>query len=238
VKLEPLPPLHFIKKFIMIFSIENILTPEELKYLVDTLAQATFVEGKLTAGWGAKLVKNNLQLEKHAKEAAEFREIVETALQRNTILQMAVQPKYIHSVLFSRYEVGMSYGTHVDNAFMAKEQFLRSDVSFTLFLNPLSSYAGGDLVVETLDGERSYKLDAGSILVYPSSTLHRVEPVTEGVRLVVVGWIQSLVRDQSQREILFDLDTVRRSIFSKEGKTAEFDLLSKTYANLLRKWGE
>jgi PKHD-type hydroxylase len=99
-------------------------------------------------------------------------------------------------------------------------------------------YEGGELVIESSDGDRTYKLEAGSAIVYPSSTLHQVEPVTEGVRLAAVGWIQSLVRDPNEREILFDLDTTRRSIFAKEGKTIEFDLISKSYANLLRKWAE
>jgi PKHD-type hydroxylase len=93
-------------------------------------------------------------------------------------------------------------------------------------------------VIESTDAEQAYKLEAGSVIVYPSSTLHRVEPVTEGVRLVAVAWVQSLVREPSEREILFDLDTTRRAIFTKQGKTIEFDLISKSYANLLRKWAE
>jgi len=141
-------------------------------------------------------------------------------------------------MLFSRYENGMSYGRHVDNALMGNQEFLRSDVSFTLFLSSPSTYKGGELVIESSDGDRTYKLEGGSAIIYPSSTLHQVEPVTEGVRLAAVGWIQSLVRDPNEREILFDLDTTRRSIFAKEGKTIEFDLISKSYANLLRKWAE
>jgi PKHD-type hydroxylase len=141
-------------------------------------------------------------------------------------------------MLFSRYEAGMSYGRHIDNALMGNQDFLRSDVSLTLFLNSPSTYEGGELVIESTDAEQAYKLEAGSVIVYPSSTLHRVEPVTEGVRLVAVAWVQSLVREPSQREILFDLDTVRRAIFTKQGKTIEFDLISKSYANLLRKWAD
>lgn len=222
----------------MIFAIDNVLAPEELQFLVDSLSQADFVDGKTTAGWHAKLVKNNSQLDKKSPQFKDLQELIKKALGRNLLLKMALQPKIIHSVLFSCYESGMSYGTHVDNAFMGKQQFWRSDVSFTLFLNSPATYSGGELVVEGLDGDRSYKLEAGSAIVYPSSSLHRVEPVTEGVRLVAVGWIQCLVRDAEKREILFDLDTVRRSIFAKEGKTVEFDLLSKTYANLLRRWAD
>lgn len=219
----------------MILAIDNILTPEELQFVVESLSQANFVDGKTTAGWHAKLVKNNIQLEKTSERAVELTDLVKAALERNLLLKTAVLPKIIHSILFSRYEKGMSYGSHTDNAFMGK---WRSDVSFTLFLSSPNTYSGGELVVATMDGDRSYKLEAGSAIVYPSSMLHRVEPVTEGARLVAVGWIQSLVRDPSEREILFELDTVRRSIFAKEGKTLEFDLLSKTHSNLLRRWAD
>lgn len=220
----------------MIFAINEVLSTEKLKLIVETLDQADFVDGKTTAGWHAIFVKNNRQLNSKATYAKDLRELIKTALKRNALFQSAVQPKIIHSMLFSRYEKGMSYGRHVDNAFMGNQEFWRSDVSFTLFLSSPSTYKGGELVIECSDDERTYKLEAGSMIVYPSSTLHRVEPVTQGVRLAVVGWVQSLVRDPSEREILFDLDTARRSIFAKEGKSIEFDLLSKTYANLLRKW--
>lgn len=222
----------------MIFSIDNVLTSEELQLIVETLEQADFVEGKTTAGWHAKLVKDNLQLKSEATYAQQLRERVKSALKRNVLFQSAIQPKRIHTILFSRYEKGMSYGTHVDNALMGDREFWRSDVSFTLFLSSPSTYEGGELVIESSDGDRTYKLEAGSMIVYPSSSLHRVEEVTAGVRLATVGWVQSLIRDSNERELLFDLDTARRSIFAREGKTLEFDLISKSYANLLRKWAE
>jgi PKHD-type hydroxylase len=134
--------------------------------------------------------------------------------------------------------MGMQYGSHVDNAFMGNENRMRSDLSLTLFLSDPATYEGGELVVETTQGEQAFKLDAGAMVLYPSSTLHRVEPVTAGVRLAAIAWVQSLVKEVTEREILFDLDTARQAIFAKHGKTAEFDLLTKSYANLLRKWGE
>jgi PKHD-type hydroxylase len=219
----------------MIFRIPDLLAPEELEYITSSLAQAEFVDGKLTAGWHAKLVKNNQQL-KHSKSQQELKELIKKALSRNTLFQMAVRPKIVHSILFSRYDTGMSYGRHTDNALMG-DSLWRSDVSFTLFLNP-STYEGGELVIEGADDEKAYKLEAGTMIVYPSTTLHRVDPVTKGTRLVVVGWVQSLVRDASEREILFELDTVRHAIFAKDGKTPEFDLIAKSVANLLRKWAE
>ena len=221
----------------MIFKISDFLTPEELEYVTSSLAQAEFVCGKLTAGWHAKLVKNNQQLKYNEPKVQELKEIIIKALSRNALFQTAVRPKIVHSILFSRYDMGMSYGRHIDNALM-QDSFLRSDISFTLFLNSPSTYEGGELVIEEADDEKAYKLEAGAMIVYPSTTLHRVDPVTSGTRLVVVGWIQSLVRDASEREILFDLDTARRVIFAKDGKTPEFDLISKSVANLLRKWAE
>jgi PKHD-type hydroxylase len=222
----------------MILSIDNVLTPEELNFVTSRLDTTDFVDGKTTAGWHARTVKHNTQLTSKAPYAKELTDLMKTALLRNPLFKIAVQPKIIHSMLFSRYEVGMSYGSHVDNALMGNQEFWRSDISLTVFLSSSSSYGGGELVIESLEGEHTFKLEAGSAIVYPSSTLHRVEAVTEGVRLAAVGWVQSLVRDPNEREILFDLDTVRRAIFHKDGKTTEFDLISKSYANLLRKWAD
>jgi PKHD-type hydroxylase len=138
-------------------------------------------------------------------------------------------------LMFSRYEPGMNYGSHVDDALM---QGLRTDVSFTLFLSDPESYDGGELVIETASGEDAIKLDPGALVAYPTTTLHRVNEVTRGERLAVVGWARSFIRDAAQRELLFDLDTARRQIFAREGKTAEFDLISKSAANLMRMWVE
>ncbi|MGB3694836.1 MAG: Fe2+-dependent dioxygenase [Spirulinaceae cyanobacterium] len=220
----------------MIFVIPDVLNPQELDDIVSSLNEADFINGKTTAGWHAKLVKNNVQLKKKISYGEDLKELIKKALKRNLIFNSAIKPRTIHSILFSRYETGMSYGRHIDNAFMGGQNFLRSDVSLTLFLNSPSDYVGGELVIEGADDERKFKLEAGSAVVYPSSTLHRVEEVTKGVRLVTVGWVQSLVRDPYQREILFDLDVARRSIFAREGKTIEFDLISKSHSNLLRRW--
>jgi PKHD-type hydroxylase len=222
----------------MILTLDNILSPKELTQLVDNLSQGSFVHGQTTAGWHAKLVKQNSQLKNTSPQFKQLEKLVINALKRNLLLKLAMNPKRIHSLRFSRYDQGMYYGSHTDNALMGGEQFFRSDVSFTLFLSPPDSYGGGELVIEKPEGDLSYKLEAASIVLYPSSFWHRVETVTTGTRLVVVGWIESLIRDPSKREILFDIDTVRRSIFAKEGKSVEFDLLAKTHANLLRQWAE
>lgn len=221
----------------MIVRISDLLNPEELEHLRRYLAAAEFIDGKLTAGWHAKLVKQNQQLAK-AGRTDELKQIIQKALKRNALFQAIAFPKFVHSILFSRYQAGMSYGRHVDNALMGGNHFRRSDLSFTVFLNAPDAYKGGELVIEGADSEKAFKSEAGSAIVYPSTTLHRVEPVIEGERLVAVGWVQSLIRDTDQRELLFDLEVVKRSLFAKDGKSNEFDLVSKSIANLLRKWAE
>lgn len=222
----------------MIICMANILTSEELGLIIDRLKNAEFVDGKLTAGWHAQQVKNNAQLKNDAAPTQELRNLVNQALKRNSLFQIAARPKAIRPIMFSRYQGGMYYGTHIDNAIMGDEELMRSDLSLTLFLSDPATYTGGELVIESTQGEQAFKLDAGSMVVYPTTTLHRVEPVTEGERLAAVTWVQSLVRDAHNREILFDLDTVRDTLFQKSGKTGEFDLLSKSIANLLRKWAD
>ena len=222
----------------MLMCIADVLTAAEVARTVAQLGKVQFVDGKLTAGWHAKLVKHNLQAQIGTSgTVAQLQKHVHQALQQHPLFNMAVRPKLVRPVLFSRYEPGMSYGTHVDNAVMDDgDQRMRSDVSLTLFLSDPATYAGGELVIESTHGEQAFKLPAGAMIVYPSSTLHRVEPVTQGVRLAAVTWVQSLVREQADREILFDLDTARKAVFDQYGKTPEFDLLSKSLANLLRKW--
>lgn len=223
----------------MILCIDNVLSSEELQSIHSSLANAEFIDGKLTAGWHAKQVKENQQLSTKDAVAKSVKETVTNGLYRSQLFRMAVKPKNIRSPLISRYQEGMSYGKHVDNALMGKgNDLMRSDVSFTVFLNSPEEYEGGELVMETTQGEQSFKLDAGAMVTYPSTTLHRVEPVTKGVRLVAVSWVQSLIRDPNEREIMFDLETTRQTLFQKYGKTQEFDLVAKTCSNLLRKWSE
>ncbi|GAA0846761.1 Fe2+-dependent dioxygenase [Marinobacter szutsaonensis] len=223
----------------MILCIGNILTPEQVSRIRAALDDGQFEDGRKTAGWHARLVKNNEQMASGSAQGKELRAEVEAALTGHPVFQMAVRPRRMTPILFSRYRDGMTYGNHVDDPVMGRgENRIRTDISFTLFLDDPDSYDGGELVTDTTAGEQSYKLPAGSAVVYPSSTLHRVEPVTKGQRRVAIGWIQSTIRDPAQREVLFDLDTARRQIFEREGKTAEFDLLTKSLANLQRFWAE
>lgn len=220
----------------MILCIANVLDADGLAAVRDAMANGTFVDGLMTAGWASRLVKNNQQLA-GGPGAKEAQERVVDALAANSVFSTAVMPQRILPPLFARYTPGMSFGTHVDNAVMGKEH-LRTDVSVTVFLAEPDSYDGGELVIDTAGGEESYKLQAGAAVVYPSTTLHRVAEVTRGTREVAVTWAQSLVRSAERRELLFDLERARRAMFERDGKTSEFDLLHKVASNLRRMWVE
>ena len=219
----------------MILCIAQVLPAELLAEINSTLADARFVDGVKTAGWHARLVKENEQLPTGDPRHADLIQRITGTVEKHPLFQIAARPKAVRPVMISRYTTGMQYGTHVDDAIMGG---VRTDISFTLFLSDPESYDGGELVMESTGGEQSYKLDAGSMIMYPSGALHRVEPVTRGARVAAVGWAQSQIRDAGKREILFDLDTARRALFQQQGKTAEFDLLSKSTANLLCLWAE
>jgi len=216
----------------MIFQIADCLEPHDLDAVLETAARAGFVSGERTAGRVARTVKHNLQ----AEDSAEVRgllELIERRLRANPLIQSAARPKTFIKLLLSRYQPGMTYGRHVDNALMRGQ---RSDLSFTLFLSDPASYEGGELVMDDSSGERAWKPAAGSLLLYSSTTLHRVEEVTRGERLAVVGWIESRVRSAGQREILFDLERAMSGEYDQRGKTDQYDRLSKCFNNLMRRW--
>jgi PKHD-type hydroxylase len=221
----------------MLLCIPDILSPTEARQVCDRVQSLKFVDGSATAGVFARTVKRNEQVE-NSPEAQKVQDFVMQALIRSVEFERFARPRNMKPIMFSRYEPGMEYGTHVDNAVMSGRPPVRSDVSLTLFLSEPGSYDGGELTIQTMTGEEQIKLPAGSIVAYPSSSLHRVTPVTRGVRVAAVTWVQSMVRDPACREILFDLETTRRSIFESQGKTREFDLISKSFANLMRMWAE
>ena len=215
--------------------LEPLLAPVELQTLREALSdpQAAWIDGSTTAGWHARELKRNHQLDGASALHRQLASRLEASLAAHPLLQAAAFPRRIHSLLFSRSGVGEGYGRHVDNAWMAAG---RSDLSFTVFLSEPDAYAGGDLVLETSSGEEALRLPAGHAVIYPSTQLHRVEPVTSGERLVAVGWIESRIRHADQRELLFELDTARRALFERHGKDEIFDLISRSYSNLLRRW--
>jgi PKHD-type hydroxylase len=217
----------------MQIMIGNVLSADEIALVRDTLAGAHFVDGRETAGFAAQTVKNNQQADD--RKVATVRKLVESRILGHEVFALAVRPKALTSVMFSRYAPGMQYGSHVDDALM---QGMRTDVSFTLFLSEPGSYDGGELVIESASGDEPVKLPPGSLIAYPSTALHNVAAVTRGERLAAVGWARSYIRDGARRELLFDLDTARRTLFAERGKSAEYDLVSKSLANLMRMWME
>lgn len=221
----------------MRFQIDALLPAEQVAHWRSQLLakEAVWSPGSSTAGWHARTVKRNRQLAQGSALQKRLEPLVREALLAHPLLVSAAQPEHLHGLLFSRSGPGEGYGRHVDNALMAGG---RSDLSFTLFLSPPDDYQGGALVLEFPHGEEAIRLGAGDLLVYPSTLLHRVEPVRGGERLACVGWIQSRIRSPERRELLFELDTARRRLFQQQGKDEVFDLLSRSYTNLLRMWAE
>ncbi len=219
----------------MILCIQDVLNARQVQNACQMLNDVAWVDGRKTAGWHAKLVKNNRQADGASPRVGSLRTDLLDHIKAHEVFRLAARPRSVSPLLLSRYDKGMGYGMHVDDALM---EGLRTDISFTLFLSDPDSYEGGDLTMSTTAGEQSFKLPAGSLILYPSTTLHRVEEVVSGVRLAAVGWVQSYIRDAACREILFDLETARLALFQREGKTPEFDLMSKSAANLLRLWAE
>ncbi|HRF07251.1 MAG TPA: Fe2+-dependent dioxygenase [Xanthobacteraceae bacterium] len=219
----------------MRIAIANVLDPKEITELNAALERVRFLDGRATAGYAAREVKDNRQADPLDRNAAALRALVADKLLANELFRLAARPKHLSPILFSRYEPGKKYGSHVDDAIMGG---MRADVSFTLFLSDPTSYEGGELVIETPAGDDEIKLEAGSMIVYPATSLHHVAEITRGERLAAVGWARSFIRDEAKRELLFDLDTARSRLFAREGKSPDYDLLSKSSANLLRMWAE
>jgi len=215
--------------------IGNVLSAAEIETVTAALAHARFVDGRATAGFAARTVKDNLQAEAGDRSLETIRKLVAERILGNEVFRQAVRPKALSPLLFSRYAPGMHYGSHVDDALM---DGMRTDVAFTLFLTEPASYEGGELAIDSAAGEDTFKLDPGALVAYPATSLHSVAEVTRGVRLAAVGWARSFIRDAARRELLFDLDSARRQLFARDGKSAEFDLIAKSFANLMRMWAE
>ncbi|WP_193778009.1 Fe2+-dependent dioxygenase [Psychrobacter sp. FDAARGOS_221] len=195
----------------MLHIIEKVLDDTQLSQITNTLAQqnAQWQDGKLTAGISAQQQKNNWQLSRQDPSYQAMASLCLEALLQHPVFMSAALPKVIMPPLFSAYQPGQGYGMHVDNALQThpdSKQLMRTDLSFTLFLNDPASYEGGELIISDEYGEHSIKLNAGDAVLYPSTSLHRVNTVTSGQRLAMVTWVQSLVRSDEQRQILHDLD--------------------------------
>ena len=219
----------------MIVIIRDVLTADECDEVVEQMASMRFRDGTRTAGYHARLVKNNEQADRMQSSYLPLSDKLSQAIMASPEFAAACRPRHMTKLLLSRYSDGMQYGTHIDEPFI---QNIRSDVSFTLFLADPASYDGGELIMETAGLDSRYKLNRGNLIAYDSTRLHRVAPVTRGERICAVGWAQSRVRDPAQREILYELGTASRALFEREGKTREFDLIIKSHANLLRMWAD
>ena len=208
----------------------RLLENAEVDGIAAELGQRTFSDGKLTAHGLAREVKNNLQLTSKGPETDELQNIVISAFRRNAEVQAFALPRRVAAPIFSLYDPGMEYGAHVDNALIGG---IRTDMSVTLFLSRPESYEGGELVIDLPLGSQETKLDAGEAIVYPSNTLHHVAPVIRGTRLAAVTWIQSTVRDERIRAILYDLH--KTSVDPAVANNPSLSLLlGKSYLNLLR----
>ena len=191
-------------------------------------------DGKKTAGSHASKVKNNLQLNRHSELSKKNAQSIKYKILSNPLIKSFALPKLIHGIMFTKSEKNMFYGRHVDNPFMSSG---RSDLSFTVSLTDKDSYEGGELLIETINKEKKFKLNAGEIIIYPSTYLHSVEQIKSGERIVCVGWIESYVKSVEEREYLFDLDAGAKGLLAKHGRSDELDLIFKSYSNLLRLLG-
>lgn len=221
----------------MSLILQEVLAAEDVARVRTELSELTWGSGKRTAGAAARGVKENLQADGADPRVKELERFVVDALYRHPLFEIAARPARISRLLFSRYEPGMTYGPHTDDALMGRgEDKLRTDLAFTLFLAETASYEGGELVVESPLGEQGVKLDAGDAILYSAGSIHHVAPVTSGARLAAVGWIQSFVPDITQRETLFDLSVTRGRLAEAGVAREELLKLDKSISNLLRMW--
>jgi PKHD-type hydroxylase len=225
----------------MLLQIPNVLTLEQVKQFRDILAKAEWVDGKVTAGHQSAKAKNNSQLPQNSREAKELGEKILIALEVNQTFISAALPLKVFPPLFNSYSGGQNFGTHVDNAIrqVPGTPFrIRTDLSATLFLSDPSEYEGGELVIEDTYGVQKVKLPAGHMILYPSSSLHHVTPVTKGARVSSFFWIQSMVRDDLQRTLLFDLDNSIQAVARDLPNHQSSVQLTGVYHNLLRRWAD
>jgi len=225
----------------VLLQVPDVLTADEVAHARRLLESSGWVDGRVTAGHQSVRVKDNEQLPEDHPVARQIGETILEALQRNQLFISAALPLRVYPPLFNRYRGGHSFGNHVDNAIRHVRQAggtLRTDLSATLFLTDPDEYDGGELLVEDTFGVHSVKLPAGHLVLYPSTSLHRVEPVTRGARVASFFWIQSMLRDDGQRTLLFDLDTAIQRLTVDMPDHPAATQLTGVYHNLLRRWAE
>ncbi len=197
--------------------------------------KSSWQDGKKTAGSHAAKIKNNFQLDKRSRTSNEIKDLVVKKIISNPLIKSFTLPSLIHGVMFTKSLPGNGYGMHVDNPYMPSG---RSDLSFTLFLNKPEDYEGGSLCIQTINETKKIKLSAGEMIIYPSTKIHSVSEVKKGERFVCVGWIQSYVQNNEDRNFLFGLDAGAKGLLAKHGRSDELDLIFQSYSNLLRRLGD
>ena len=225
----------------MLLQIPDVLSPEEVAECRKALDAAEWVDGGVTAGYQSAKAKNNEQLPEDHPIARQIGDLILRALERNPMFMAAALPSKVFPPLFNRYRGGQSFGTHVDNAIRqvnGTPHRVRTDLSATLFFAEPSEYDGGELVIEDTYGVHTVKLPAGHMVLYPSTSLHHVRPVTRGARVCSFFWIQSMVRDDGKRTLLFDLDLAVQRLSEDVPDHAAIVQLTGVYHNLLRRWAE
>jgi PKHD-type hydroxylase len=225
----------------MILHIPNVLSKEQIIEYRKLLDNSTWIDGKLTAGAQAVNAKSNLQLEENSELLRYLRDVIIQALRTNPLFISAAIPNHIISPFVNRYENGGAYGNHVDNSILydvTVGKSFRTDISCSLFFTDPQEYEGGEMVIEDTFGTHEVKLPAGDLILYPSTSLHRVEPVVSGVRMVSFMWVQSMIRSAWRRSILFELDNTIQSLRLKYGETQEAINLSIHYHKLIQEWAE
>jgi PKHD-type hydroxylase len=225
----------------MLLSIPDVLTAEQVSHARQVLDQAEWVDGRVTAGHQSAKAKDNQQLPEDSAAARELGQMILAALQRNPLFLSAALPLQVFPPLFNRYQGGQSFGTHVDNSIRqisGTPHRIRTDISATLFLTNPDEYDGGELVVEDTYGVHSVKLPAGHLVIYPATSLHLVRTVTRGARVSSFLWIQSMVRDNGERTLLFDLDSSIQRVSQALPDHPAPVQLTGIYHNLLRRWAD
>ncbi len=222
----------------MLLKLSDVLDAENLSTIQSLLSNAEFIDGKLSAGKVARQYKTNEELPKDAPVQDKLNQIVMSRLITHQLYNAAALPHGVAAPFYVRYRKGMSYGQHIDDPVMGDGPRYRSDIAITIFLNDAGDYEGGDLTIQTHAGEQVIKYDAGDAVLYPASTLHSVKEVTSGERLVAVTWVQSLVRDPAQRELLFELHQAREKLLAESPNASETTQIDHVYTNLVRMWSE
>ena len=221
----------------MEYLTHSLIEKSEAMHIVKQLKsdKTSWEDGKKTAGSQAAKVKNNFQLDKCSALSKELKNLVINKIISNQLLKSFTLPSLIHGVMFTKSLTGNGYGKHIDNPYMPSG---RSDLSFTLFLNEPEDYQGGELCIQTINRNKKIKLSAGDLIIYPSTQIHSVNEVKEGERYVCVGWIQSYIQNNEDRNFLFGLDAGAKGLLAKHGRSDELDLIFQAYSNLLRRLGD